>query len=200
MAKNPKPATEVTEIADTPVQEPVVKQEPLLSEGLSSQTDTPEEKEEEPLPDMDPAEESTITGEHHTFDQAREEITEYNQEVEKGNIPSDSTGSVDVALEKVKEAKEKTGSQSVLDVLNESNAPTDTTIEDNPDDLDPDEELDEDEESSEPDYKSEASELMAKQYLKEIWRCPVTDYWFSSKIYAEDHQKKTGKNLEHYKA
>lgn len=143
--------------------------------------------------------ENPNTGNHLSIDQAREEITEYNQEVENGNIPADSTDSIDVALEKAKETKEITDSQSVLDMLNESNAPTNTAVED-----DSDEGLGEEDKLADhpewDDYEDEAEDLMAKQYLKEIWRCPVTGYWFSSKIYAEDHQKKTGKDLEHYKA
>lgn len=183
MAKAAKNTEETPVTGEAPVQESIQPEE------------TPEGTEISELKPATEGADNANADDHLSIDQAREEITEYNQEVEKGNIPSDSTDSIDVALEKVKEAKEKTGNQSVLDVLNESNPSTDTTIEDEPDE--------EDKQADHPewdDYEDEAEDLMAKQYLKEIWRCPVTGYWFSSKIYAEDHQKKTGKELEHYKA
>lgn len=189
MAKAAKNTEETPVTGEAPVQEPIQPEESPEGTGTD-------------ISELKPATEGADNAnadDHLSIDQAREEITEYNQEVEKGNIPSDSIDSIDVALEKVKEAKEKTGNQSVLDVLNESNAPTDTAVED-----DSDEGLGEEDKLADhsewDDYEDEAEDLMAKQYLKEIWRCPVTGYWFSSKIYAEDHQKKTGKDLEHYKA
>jgi rubrerythrin len=48
-------------------------------------------------------------------------------------------------------------------------------------------------------YDSEAKELMDKNHIKQIWRCPVTGYWFTSDVYAEEQKKRTGKSLEFYK-
>lgn len=188
MAKTLKPATEITEIADAPAQEPGVIQEPLPSEGSSDQTDTSEEdleedlqeeKPDEPVPNVDPTDQSIITGEHHTFDKAREEITEYNQEVEKGNIPSDST---DVSFKQATDIVQqlaKLGSNGLVFESDSNDEPADHPEWD--------------------DYEDEAEDLMDQQNIKEIWRCPVTGYWFSKKVYAEEQEKKTGRSLEHYK-
>lgn len=48
-------------------------------------------------------------------------------------------------------------------------------------------------------YDSEAKELMDKNHIKQIWRCPITGYWFTSDVYAEEQKKRTGKSLEFYK-
>lgn len=45
----------------------------------------------------------------------------------------------------------------------------------------------------------QAKKLMRDQNLKEIWRCPVKDYWFSRKDYAENYKRKNECSLEHYK-
>jgi hypothetical protein len=43
-----------------------------------------------------------------------------------------------------------------------------------------------------------AAKLMEEQNLKEIWRCPVSGYWFSRTDYAENYSKEHQQRLEHY--
>lgn len=49
------------------------------------------------------------------------------------------------------------------------------------------------------ELEDEAGEHMEVQKLSEIWRCPVSGYWFSRKDYADARAKETGRPLEHYK-
>ncbi|HEY5509379.1 MAG TPA: hypothetical protein VIK29_11945, partial [Paludibacter sp.] len=53
--------------------------------------------------------------------------------------------------------------------------------------------------SVETDFKAEAEKLMIAQNLKEIWRCPLTGYWFSRKDHADAQAQKMGKSSEPYK-
>lgn len=49
------------------------------------------------------------------------------------------------------------------------------------------------------EFEDEAAEHMEAQNLPEIWRCPVSGYWFSRKDYADTRAKEIGRALEHYK-
>lgn len=50
-----------------------------------------------------------------------------------------------------------------------------------------------------PNLKEEAEKLMKQHNLTEIWRCPVTGYWFTNAQSAQEQAHKTKKDTEHFK-
>lgn len=54
-------------------------------------------------------------------------------------------------------------------------------------------------ESREAGLEEKALELMKLQNVEEIWRCPVTGYWFTKKENAVENAGKVKKEAEHYK-
>ncbi|NDW10453.1 hypothetical protein [Dysgonomonas sp. 520] len=176
-----KTKTEVVQEAIVPEAKPQITENPvedILEEKASEveksvlETDKIETENKESvlktlLSDSQPEENDPN---HLTHDQAREEITEFNQLMRDGKIPQDSKDSIDVALEKAKS------------VDTELYAP----------------EYDDDEFDLDPDHEDTALEMMEKNDLKEIWRCPETGYWFSKAQYAEENAQKQGVKPEHY--
>lgn len=49
------------------------------------------------------------------------------------------------------------------------------------------------------ELQSEAEKLMKQHDVKEIWRCPETNYWFTKKENAAENAGKVEKEPEHYK-
>jgi rubrerythrin len=47
-------------------------------------------------------------------------------------------------------------------------------------------------------FAEKAKELMQKQNVKEIWRCPKTGYWFTRKEYAKANECKEKTIADHY--
>lgn len=48
------------------------------------------------------------------------------------------------------------------------------------------------------EFEEQADKHMKAQNLTEIWRCPISGYWFSRKDYASARAKEIKRPLEHY--